>query len=147
MEVAIIYESLTGTTEQAAFLVADELFRNDIASRVFNVKAVDAGYVADADLVVVGTWTDGIVIAGQRPAKKKKLVALPALEGKPTAVFCTYAVNPGKVLAKLERVVTDLGAISLGGMAFHRKRLDPPVRDFTERVLAAHRELNPVTSF
>ena len=144
MDVAIIYESMTGTTEQAAFLVADELFRHDVASRV---KAVDADYVAQADLVVVGTWTDGIIIAGQRPAKRKKLHALPRLDGKPVAVFTTYAVNPGKVLAKLERVVTELGGVSLGGMAFHRKALDPPARDFTQRMLAALREQQPVSTF
>ncbi len=140
MDVAIIFESMTGTTERAAFLIADELFRRGIASRVFPTNAVDADYVAGADLVIIGTWVDGLIALGQRPGRKGKLVALPRLDGKPTAVFCTYAVNPGKVLQKMERLVGELGGTSLGGMAFHRKRLDPAVRDFTGRVIAARAE-------
>jgi len=135
MDVAIIYESMTGTTERAAFVIADELFRRGVASRVFPTKSVDAEYLANADLVLLGSWTDGIIVAGQRPGKRKKLEALPRIDGKPAAVFTTYAVNPGKVLDKLERVVTDLGGTSLGGMAFKRTDLEP-ARDFTERVLA-----------
>ncbi len=136
MDVAIIYESMTGTTERAAFLIADELFRRDVASRVFPANAVDADYVAAADVVMIGTWVDGLIAFGQRPGKKKKLVALPRIDGKPVAVFCTYAVNPGKVLQKLESVAADLGGNVLGGMAFHRADLESTARDFADQVLA-----------
>ncbi len=135
MDVAIIYESMTGTTKRAAFVIADELFRRGIPSRVFPTSGVDATYLAAADLVLIGSWTDGIIVAGQRPGKRKKFAALPRIDGKPAAVFTTYAVNPGKVLDKLEQVVTDLGGTSLGGMAFKRNNLEP-ARDFAERVLA-----------
>lgn len=135
MDVAIIYESMTGTTEQAAFVIKDELYRRDIATRTYKAGHEDPAYLAAADLVIVGTWTDGLILVGQRPAKKKKLLALPSLDGRQVGVYCTYAVNPGRTLDKLEAVVTDLGGNSLGGMAIHRKKVETQAREFTDRLL------------
>jgi hypothetical protein len=52
-------------------------------------------------------------------------------------VFCTYAVDQGKVLDKLVAIMEERGAEVLGGMAIRRDDLAGGARDFAERVLAA----------
>ncbi|MEZ5144301.1 MAG: flavodoxin family protein [Acidimicrobiales bacterium] len=141
MDAVIIYESLTGNTEQAARLIATELYRYGVDTRIYNIGAVDAEQVAKADLVLVGTWTDGIVIAGQRPGRKGKISKLlPDLSGKRCVTFCTFAVNPGKTTDKLGAVVEAHGGEVLGGYSMHRKHLSEQAADFVERTMAAVQE-------
>lgn len=134
MKAVIIYNSLTGTTEKAAHRIASELkaLRVD-ATPVPIDEAVDAT-VADVDLVVVGTWTDGIVVLGQKPAGKKKLRNLPSLAGKKAVVYCTYAVDPGKTLEKLVAEVQAKGADVIGGFALARHDLAADVTEFVDRL-------------
>lgn len=124
MEVVIIYESLTGTTRSAALAMGDELFARQIAYRTFPADAVDPDTVAGADLVIVGSWTDGLLIVGQRPGRAGKLRrGLPSLEGKRCAVYCTYAITPGKTLGKLSSLVEKAGGEVAGGLAIRRDRV------------------------
>lgn len=137
MRVAVIYESLTGNTRKAAGLVADELRRLGHSATASPVTAVDYQALADADLIVVGTWTDGLVFFGQRPGRSGRLRRLPFIQGKQCAVFCTYAIDQGKVLDKLVAVMEERGAEVLGGTAIRRDRLAEGARDFVARVLDA----------
>ena len=59
------------------------------------------------------------------------------LTGKRAAVFCTYAVNPGKTLDKLTKVVAELGADVVGGMALHRNKLEEQADELVERLTGA----------
>jgi len=135
MQVVIIYESLTGNTERAARLIADAFFERQVASHVFPVGGYDPAAVAAADLVVMGSWTDGFFVVGQKPAKRKKF-KLPELSGKRCVVFCTYALDPGKTLDKFTSVLTDEGAEVLGGLAIRRNDLAGGATDFVDRVMA-----------
>lgn len=58
------------------------------------------------------------------------------IDGKRAAVFCTYAVDPGKTLTKLGDIVAERGGEVLGGVALHRKRLAEGAGDFVDRLLA-----------
>jgi flavodoxin len=135
MQVVIIYESLTGNTEQAARLIADAFYERDVASHIYPVGGIDAEVTAQADLLVVGSWTDGFFVVGQRPAKKKKFTKLPSFSGKKAVVFCTYAVDPGKTLNKLTKVMEGRGAEVLGGLAIRRNDLAQGAVDFVDRVM------------
>ena len=137
MRAVVIYESLTGNTRRAARKVAAELTAAGIEATACNITAIDMMALAAADLVVVGTWTDGLLLVGQRPGRAGRLRRLPAMAGKKAVVFCTYAIDPGGVLGKLENLVRDAGAITYGGMAIHRNRIDDGVADFVDRTLAA----------
>ena len=75
MQVVILHESLTGNTERAARLIANAFYDHQIATRVFPVDGYDPEAVAEADLVVAGSWTDGFFVVGQKPAKRKKFQA------------------------------------------------------------------------
>jgi len=136
MQAVIIYESLTGNTQAVARTIADAFYERQVASKIFTVDEIDPAAVAEADLVIVGTWTDGLLVIGQRPAKKKKLTkALPDLTGKACAVYCTYAITPGKTLEKLSVVVEAKGANVVGGLAIRREELAEGARDFASRLL------------
>ena len=130
MDAVIIYESLTGTTQRAARLIGDGLYDHRIGSQLFQLGAIDPAAIDAADVVIIGTWTDGLLIVGQKPAKTKKLRELPRLDGKPCFVFCTYAIHPGKTLEKLSKIVTELGGTVLGGLTVRRDHVDDDIADF-----------------
>src|SRR3954469_21984808 len=129
MRAAVIYESLTGNTRKAAGYIAAELERGGISTTVSPTTAIDYQALEDADLVVIGTWTDGLVLFGQRPGRSGRLRQLPVLYGKRAAVFATYAIDAGKVLRKLTAIVEGRGAQVIGGMTIRRDRLDAGVDD------------------
>jgi hypothetical protein len=133
----VIHESLTGHTRRAGELIAERLTAAGMDAVACATTRVDLAALAAADLVVVGSWTDGIVIVGQRPGRAGRLRKLPAMAGKRAAVYCTYAVDPGRTLDKLSAIVADRGATVLGGFAIHRTRLEQGAADFTDRVLDA----------
>lgn len=137
MDAVIIYESLTGTTHRAAELIGDGLYDHQIGSQLYNVNTVDPTAVAAADLVIIGTWTDGLLVVGQRPGRKKKLKALPDLTGKRCLVYCTYAIDPGKTIPKMTKIVEGLGGEVLGGMTFRRDHLREDAAAFVDGVVAA----------
>lgn len=137
MRATIIYNSLTGTTEKAAHRLASELKALRIDATPVPIDEADDATVAEADLVIVGTWTDGIVIVGQKPAGKKKLRNLPSLAGKKAVVYCTYAVDPGHTLDKLVAEVEAKGADVIGGFALARHDLAADVAEFVDRLAPA----------
>jgi hypothetical protein len=146
VDAVIIYESMTGTTRRAAHLIGDGFFEHRIGSQVYPTTGVTPEALRDADLVVIGTWTDGALIVGQRPAKAKRLRALPELAGRRCIVFCTYAIHPGKTLAKLTAIVEARGGKVLGGMTLRRDHLEEDAAELVERVVAAIDLPTPTTS-
>ena len=136
MNAVVIYESLTGNTREAAELIGAELRGSGVDTTVCAIDAIDLAALAAADLVVVGSWVDGLFFFGQRPGRAGRLRQLPVINGKRAAVFCTYAIDPGKTLTKLSDIVTERGGEVLGGVALHRNRLEEGAVDFVDRLLA-----------
>jgi flavodoxin len=136
MQVVIIYESLTGTTETAARLIANQFYVRHVGSKIYPVGGFDPDAIAEADVVIAGSWTDGLFFVGQKPAKRKKFSKLPEMDGKKCVVFCTYAIDPGKTLDKFTKVLEERGADVLGGLAIKRTNLADGAVDFVDRVMA-----------
>lgn len=132
----VIYESLTGTTREAAEIIGEELDAAGVDVTVCPIDAIDLPALAAADLVVVGSWVDGFVFLGQRPGRAGRLRSMPVIDGKKAAVFCTYAIDPGKTLTKLSGIVADRGGVVIGGVAIRRNQVEEGARDFVDRVLA-----------
>ena len=144
MDAVIIYESLTGTTQRAARLIGDGFFDHQIGTQLFPLATADPDAIAAADVVIVGTWTDGLLIVGQKPAKKKKIQQqLPSLAGKPCFVFCTYAIHPGKTVEKLTKVLEQLGGNVLGGLTIRRDHVPEDVAEFVAGAVPAIQALPP----
>jgi hypothetical protein len=138
MHAVVLYESLTGNTRRAGELIAGHLQGAGITvGGVCPLTTIDLPALAKADLVVVGSWTDGIFVVGQRPRGVARLGHLPAMQGKRAVVYCTYALNPGKTIPKMQDLVATSGADVIGGLALHRRRLQAETADFVNRLLEA----------
>jgi len=131
----IIYESLTGNTRKTAHFIGRELTQAGATVVVCPITQLDYQALEAADLVIVGTWTDGIVIAGQRPGRAARLRRMPVLDRKRCLVYCTYAIDHGRTLQKLTGIMEERGANVLGGMAIKRNNLEGGARDFVARLL------------
>jgi flavorubredoxin len=132
----VIYESLTGNTAKAGHAIAGELTAKGIDTRAYPITKIDYQALADAELVIVGSWTDGLILVGQKPGRLGRINAMPALAGKKAVVYLTYALESGKALQKLSDAVEGRGAEVLGGITIRRDKLDEGVADLVDRILA-----------
>ncbi len=139
MKVVVLFESLTGNTRRAAELIGGAIHAQGHEVAVRPVTAFDYGELAAADLVVVGTWVDGFIVAGHRPGRPGRLRALPALDRKQTAVFMTYAVHAGKALRKTVKLLEGRGAQVIASKLIKRTDLEGGATEFAAAVLAASR--------
>jgi sulfite reductase alpha subunit-like flavoprotein len=137
MQIAVVYASRTGNTRRAAELVGTAIQDRGHAVSVRSVDDLDFKTLADADLVVLGTWVAGHFVIGQKPGDAKRLAKVPKLTGKPVAIFLTYALDPGSALGKLERALVREGADVVGGYAWKRSALPAGIEDFVDGVLGA----------
>lgn len=136
MKAALLIESLTGNTWTAGEKIAGLLQQAGWQiTGVDRVRQPDYAAIQAADLVVVGTWVHGLFVVGQAPWNLGAIRALPMMRGKQAAVFCTYALNPGSSVDKVNDAVLRRGADSLGGLALHRSKLDEHCDTFVSRVL------------
>lgn len=139
MKVVVIYESRTGNTERAAMIIGAHLEAAGHEVAVFPTKGVDLETLSDADLAIVGTWTDGLILFGHRPGGAGNIAKyLPTMWDKPTYGFVTYAVRPGQVLRGFNALLESKGAKVLGALELHRRHLDTDGPDFADAVLAAY---------
>jgi Flavodoxin domain len=137
VEAVVIYESLTGNTAKAGRAIAAELTASGLPTRAFPITKIDYQALADADLVVVGSWVDGLILVGQRPGRIGRINAMPALAGKQAIVYLTYAIDAGRSLEKLSAAVEARGAEVLGGQTIRRDKLAQGVDDLVDRILTA----------
>ena len=134
MKAVILVESLTGNTWKAAERVGSLLQQEHWSiTGLHRVREPDHAAIQEADFVLVGTWVDGLILFGQKPGGKVRQV--PAMAGKRAAAFCTYAVDPGHTLAKMDQLITDRGAEPLGGFAINRRKLVDGSKEFVDRLL------------
>lgn len=137
MRALVIYESLTGNTRRAAALTAAELRGHGWEASDCPARTVDLAALQESDVVIVGTWVDGLVLFAQRPGMAGKLSSIPLLAKKPTYVFMTYAINAGKALDKLTKLVEDRDGDVRGGMLIRRDQIEDGCAELAAGVVAA----------
>lgn len=137
MQIAVVYASRTGNTRRAAELIGTLVEERGHDVSVQSVDDLDFKSLADADLVILGTWVAGHFVIGQKPGDARRLARVPKMTGKPVALFLTYAINPGQALVKFEKQLVGQGAEVVGGYAWKRSDLPAFVEDFVDTVLAA----------
>lgn len=137
MKAAILYSSLTGNTRRAGELIAGNLQQEGWGITTLTpLNRLEMAGIQDADIVIVGTWVHGLFAVGMAPANVGAIENLPAMRGKLAATYCTFALNPGKTLDKLDRAVGLLGADVVGGLALHRSKLRAHTEEFAARLVA-----------
>ncbi len=137
MNVAVLYQSLRGGTERAANNIGQEFVAHDCTVGVYPVAKFDAQFVLRADLLVIGSWTDGLFGLGAKPGQMSKIAGLPSIAHKKAAVFVTYEISPTKSLEKLGGWAEARGAEVVASAGFHRRRLDEGVAEFVTAALEA----------
>lgn len=137
MHAIVIYESLTGNTAKAGREIAAQLTEAGISTVASPIDQIDLSALSKADLVIVGSWVDGLFFVGQKPGRAGRLKKMPVIDGKKAAVYCTYALQDGKTLEKMSTIVTRRGGDVIGGYALRRDRLDSDITSFVNRLLGA----------
>lgn len=137
MKAAVLFQSLTGNTRKAGELIAANLQQEGWGiTTVTPMKELQLAAIQEADVVIVGTWVHGLFVVGQAPFGIGAINHLPAMRGKLAATFCTFALNPGTTLDRLDTAVSYLGADVIGGLALHRSKLSEHTEEFAARLVA-----------
>lgn len=138
MKAAVLVESMTGHTWRAGEKIANDLTQEGWEIVGFDrLRHPDHSALQAADIVIVGTWVDGLFVVGQKPFGAAAIGALPTIAGKQAAVFCTFALNPRNTLDKMTSIVSGRGADVIGGLALHRSKLDEHAETFASRLVGA----------
>ncbi len=112
MKVAIVYDSRTGNTAAAADKLAERFRKRGDDVTLQKVDQADPVQSGWADLLCVGSWTQGLFVVGQRPtaATMAFIEKLPPMGAKRAVVFCSYAFRPGKTLDRMAHALEAKGA-------------------------------------
>ena len=139
----VCYASEGGRTAQVARTVGDELTDKGLSVRVLPIERVGPDELASADVLVVGSWVKGFVVAkvGPAPAVRAWLDGLPRLGGMPVALFCTYGVDPRSTLAQMAVAFERRGARVVATAELRRGGNKVAAIAFARRALAGAREL------
>ena len=138
MKAALLVESLTGNTWQAAEMIGSKLSQERwTITGLSKVAKPNLLSIEEADVVLVGTWTHGLFVVGQTPFALAKIANLPTMRGKQAACFLTFALNAGKSIDKLTAAVGQTGAAMVGGLEIKRNYLDQHTDLFVQRLLGA----------
>ena len=89
MKTSIIYNSHSGTTKAYAEEIGNFLSGNGIECRISSIDDYDKEYLLSSDLVMLGCWTNGLMIFAQHPDKawKKFVEEMPDVSNKIISQF------------------------------------------------------------
>jgi len=137
MKIVVLYESRTGNTKRTAEYVAGAAAAAGADVKIASVASPPLNDLTSADLIFVGTWTDGIIIGGHMPGGRKNLYALPDLWDIPVAGFLTHAIHPGKVTRAFAKLLAYKGANVLVVRTFNRRNVPDGIAEFVADAIAA----------
>ena len=142
MKTAVMYQSLRGGTRRAANAIANSFQSSGATVGTYPVTNIDAQFVLDADLLVIGTWTDGLFGIGAKPAQIGKLNALPDMSQRKASLFVTYEISPTKSLQQFEEWAQERGIDLVHQQGFKvrgpfSKDISDEVADLTQKSMEA----------
>lgn len=100
---AIVYQSKTGTTRAFAEAISRFLNGRGVEAKAWSISDADLQAIADADYVLLGCWTSGLLILLQHPDEPWTTFArdLPSLRAEKVGLFTTYKVATGGMFRKM----------------------------------------------
>ena len=116
MNIAIVYDSSTGTTAKAAEAMGKTMEEHGHQCRVLSVAQADPVDVSEVDLICVGTWVKGLFIILQHPTagSMQFIERLGNLADKKAVVFYTYKLATGSTLHQMTKALEGKGAKVVG---------------------------------
>ncbi|MBO59357.1 MAG: flavodoxin family protein [Actinomycetota bacterium] len=136
MNIVVIHQSRSGNTKKAAELLGGAVNSPENKVTVRSTENLDFKELANADLIFIGTWVDGLILFGHRPGDIGKLNTIPPLWGKTVVAFMTHAVNPGKAASKFANFLESKGANVISSRSISKSKIESEIRPFAEEVLA-----------
>lgn len=136
MKVVVLHQSRTGNTKKAAELIGGAVQSSGASVSVRSVSNIDYKELADADLIFVGTWVDGLIMFGHRPGDSGKIKKVPKLWDKKVVAFMTHALNPGNAAEKMASLLEEHGANVLASRSLNRHHLELEAPAFTNEALS-----------
>ena len=133
MNIAIVYDSSTGTTAKAAEAMGKMMEEHGHQCHVQSVTDADPTDVSEADLICIGSWVEGLFIIRQHPTAGSMdfVERLANLAGKKAVVFCTYKLAAGSTLSQMAKALEGKGAKVVGQFKY---RGPEPNKAFTSFV-------------
>ncbi len=124
--VLVCYESEGGRTRAAAETIASQCHARGLDVTCSSIDQVGPREIAAADVLVLGTWVEGLVLARVRPARAMRawIENLPRLAARKVALFCTYSVNPRGALEEMSRAIAEKGGAVVARESFAARELD-----------------------
>jgi len=134
--VVVVVDSPGGRTRSVAEALGGAFADAGAAVSVYRVQDAAPAVIVDADLLVVGTWTEGLVVANVGPSRaiRRWIAALPPLDGVRAVTFCTYGVAPKGTIAIMRRELGLRGARVVADAAFGPRGLGARAEAFAEDV-------------
>src|SRR5512145_2351022 len=105
MKTLIIYHSQNGTTKKYAEKIGRYIETFNGKATVKSIKEATAEDVQSCDLLILGCWTSGMFLFGQKPDKEWVEFAnnLPSIEGKETVLFTTFKTATGSMFRNMKK--------------------------------------------
>ena len=101
----IVHHSKMGKTRRFAQAIGERLVRLGIEPTVASVKTFRPEMLEGCDLVLLGAWTNGLMIIGQHPDEDwvEFARALPPLGKRRVGLFTTYLIATGSMFWMMKR--------------------------------------------
>ncbi len=105
----VIYLSRTGITMKYAEAIGAYLNTRGVEAQVYSIMQYKDGVLDDADYVLLGCWTSGLMVILQHPEKKWVEFAkgLPNMPEAKLALFTTYKILTGSMFRNMYKRVKD----------------------------------------
>ncbi len=134
MKISIIFDSQRGATRTAAGAMHDIFLAGGNTCETWSVQQADPSSAAEADLLCVGSWTQGLFVIGQHATKATMdfIERLPDLDGRRAVVFCTYRLATGALLPSMADALERRGADVIGQFQFRGPQPDSSFRSFAQ---------------
>ncbi|NCF67841.1 MAG: hypothetical protein GWP61_17895 [Chloroflexi bacterium] len=137
MNIAIVYDSMTGTTAKAAEAMGKSMEEQGHQCQVQSLSQADPTNVSEADLICVGTWVKGLFIIRQHPTEGtiNFIEMLGNLSGKNAVVFCTYKLAAGSSLRQMAKALEGKGAKVIGQFKYRGPDPDSKFASFVTSLI------------
>ena len=100
---AVIYRSRTGKTRRYAEEIGAHLQAGGVHATVASIGDCDMAALADVDLLLLGCWTNGLLVAMQHPDQPWVAFArdLPPIRAR-VGLFTTYRLATGSMFGRMK---------------------------------------------